>query len=270
MPKALIFDVDGTLAETERDGHRVAFNRAFAEFSLDWYWDVDTYGELLLVSGGKERISHFMRAHNPPTPRFADNDAFIARLHACKTAHYLGIVRGNEMPARPGVLRLVEQARARGVHLAIATTTSPENVDALLGAWYGPQWPMIFPVLAAGDEVRRKKPDPEVYALALARLGLAADECVAIEDSSAGSAAADAAGVDVLVTRSEYFRDQEHAGALAVLDGLGESDAPARGHADGASFSGVVTLEQIDAWQRARRARSPSAAKMPDGARLPA
>ena len=270
MPKALIFDVDGTLAETERDGHRVAFNRAFAEFSLDWYWDVDTYGELLLVSGGKERISHFMRAHNPPTPRFADNDTFIARLHACKTAHYLDIVRGNEMPARHGVRRLVEQARERGVQLAIATTTSPENVDALLGAWYGSQWRMLFPVLAAGDEAQRKKPDPDIYALALARLGLAADECVAIEDSPAGTAAAVAAGVDVLVTRSVYFGHQEYAGALAVLDGLGEPDAPARGHASGASFAGVVTLEQIDAWQQARRARSANAATTPDGARLPA
>ncbi len=270
MPKALIFDVDGTLAETERDGHRVAFNRAFAEFSLDWYWDVDTYGKLLLVSGGKERISHFMRSHNPPTPRFADNDAFIARLHACKTAHYLDIVRGNEMPARPGVRRLVDQARERGVHLAIATTTSPENVDALLGAWYGPQWRMIFPVVAAGDEVRRKKPDPEIYALALARLGLAGDECVAIEDSAAGTAAASAAGVDVLVTRSEYFRLQEHEGALAVLDGLGEPDAPARGRADHASFAGAVTLEQIDAWQLARRARAEGAANTPAGARQPA
>ena len=116
----------------------------------------------------------------------------------------------------------------------------------------------------------RKKPDPEIYTLALARLGLAADECVAIEDSPAGAAAAGAAGIDVLVTRSEYFRLQQHAGALAVLDGLGEPDAPARGHAAGAPFAGLVTLEQIDAWQRARRAPSGSAATTPDGARLPA
>lgn len=253
MFQALILDVDGTLAETERDGHRVAFNRAFADFSLDWHWDVAAYGELLLVSGGKERIRHFIATANPPVPRFADVDAFVAELHARKTAHYQDIVRASDLPAREGVRRLVDEARARGVRLAIATTTSPENVDALLAAWYGPGWRMIFPVVAAGDEVERKKPDPQVYALALARLGLNADACVAIEDSAAGLAAASAAGVDVVLTRSEYFRHQAHAGALAVLENLGEPGAPACGRVNDANWRGTVTLETIDAWRRARR-----------------
>lgn len=266
MLEALIFDVDGTLAETERDGHRVAFNRAFAEFSLDWYWDVATYGKLLLTSGGKERIRHYIRAWRPPTPRFTDCDAFIARLHACKTAHYGSIVRDNCLPARQGVRRLIDQAREREVRLAIASTTSPHNVDALLGAWYGPGWRAIFAVVAAGDEVQRKKPDPQVYALALARLGLDARHCVAIEDSAAGLSSAARAGVDVVVTRSEYFRHQPHVGALAVLDDLGEPDAPARGRVADAPWSGVVTLDTIDAWRGARQAAARTAPRAVPGA----
>ncbi len=266
MFKALILDVDGTLAETERDGHRAAFNRAFAEFSLDWYWDVATYGKLLLTSGGKERIRHFIRAWHPPTPRFTDTDAFVARLHGCKTAHYGRIVRGNDLPARQGVRRLIDQARQRGVRLAIASTTSPQNIDALLGAWYGPAWRAIFPVVAAGDEVERKKPDPQIYMLALARLGLEAQDCVAIEDSAAGLASAACAGVDVVVTRSEYFRHQPHVGALAVLDDLGEPDAPARGRVDDAPWSGVVTLDTIEAWRGARQRAARTGRRLAPGA----
>ena len=131
-PEALIFDVDGTLADTERDGHRVAFNTAFIEAGLDWHWDVDLYGELLAVTGGKERMRHYVERYRPDYRKPADFDALIARLHAAKTRHYTALLGRGGIPLRPGVRRLIEEARARGVRLAIATTTTPDNVSALL------------------------------------------------------------------------------------------------------------------------------------------
>lgn len=191
--EALVFDVDGTLAETE-EAHRQAFNAAFAEAGLDWDWTPGLYGELLKVTGGKERIAH----HRPLPP------SVIAGLHARKTALYAARVAGGAAPLRPGVEALIGEARVRGVRLAIATTTSRPNIDALLAATLGAHAAAWFEAIVCGEDVAAKKPDPEVYRLALAKLGLPAERAIAIEDSWNGVRAAKTAGLRVIATPSLY------------------------------------------------------------------
>lgn len=227
MPlSALIFDVDGTLADTERDGHRVAFNQAFAEAGLDWHWDVALYGELLAITGGKERMRHYLDRHRQDWPRPAGLDQLIAGLHAAKTRHYTALLAGGGIPLRPGIARLLEEARAAGLRLAIATTTTPENVTALLEHSLGRESIDWFEVIAAGDVVPAKKPAPDIYHYALDKLGLAPGDCLAFEDSENGLRAACGAGLTTVITVNDYTRDQDFAGAALVLDQLGEPDRP--------------------------------------------
>jgi HAD superfamily hydrolase (TIGR01509 family) len=213
---ALIFDVDGTLAETE-ELHRQAFNHAFACQGLDWQWDRAVYKDLLRVTGGKERI----RAHHERLRIAAPlSDVDIAELHRIKTAHYAELVETGCCPLRPGVTDLLIAAKARGQRLAIATTTSHGNIDALLSRALGKRWAADFDAIAAGDDVRHKKPAPDVYFEILARLKLNASDCVAIEDSANGLIAASRANIPVLITRSMFFRDGDFSQARVVLDDL--------------------------------------------------
>jgi HAD superfamily hydrolase (TIGR01509 family) len=213
---ALIFDVDGTLAETE-ELHRQAFNHAFARQGLDWQWDPAVYKDLLRVTGGKERI----RAHHERLRIAAPlSDVDIAELHRIKTAHYAELVETGCCPLRPGVTDLLIAARARGQRLAIATTTSHGNIDALLSRALGKRWAADFDAIVAGDDVRLKKPAPDVYVEILARLKLDASDCVAIEDSANGLIAASRANIPVLITRSMFFRDDDFSQARVVLDDL--------------------------------------------------
>ncbi len=224
MPlEALIFDVDGTLAETE-DIHRQCFNAAFAGAGLDWHWSPEAYARLLQVTGGKERIRRYADglAGSP-----ALDEAAIRRLHAAKTGHYVAAVQAGSVTLRPGVRRLLHEARDAGLRLAIATTTTPENVDALLSAALGREGPGLFEVIGAGDMVPRKKPAPDIYRLVLDRLGLPPERCVAFEDTANGLRSALGAGLRVVVTASAYGGAVGE-GALCVLDGLGEPDAPCR------------------------------------------
>lgn len=225
MPQlhALIFDVDGTLADTERDGHRPAFNHAFADFGLDWHWDERLYGELLAITGGKERIRHYAEHHAPGIAARDDFDPLIKALHAAKTAHYVRLVEQGGLPLRPGIARLIAEARQAGIRLAIATTTSPENVTALLQAGLGDESPGWFEVIGAGDIVPKKKPAPDIYTWVLDRLGLPAENCLAIEDSQNGLRAAQGAGLRCVVTVGEYTRGQDFSGAVTVVENLGNA-----------------------------------------------
>jgi HAD superfamily hydrolase (TIGR01509 family) len=225
---ALIFDVDGTLADTERDGHRVAFNQAFAQAGLDWRWDVGLYGELLAVTGGKERMRHYLDRYRPDWARPADLDDLIARLHAAKTRYYTMLLAQGGIPLRPGVARLLAEARAAGIRLAIATTTTPENVSVLLEHALAPVALDWFEVIAAGDVVPAKKPAPDIYQYALEKLGLGAEACLAFEDSENGLRSARAAGLCTVVTVNAYTSAQDFTGATLVLDQLGESRQPFR------------------------------------------
>jgi HAD superfamily hydrolase (TIGR01509 family) len=217
---ALIFDVDGTLADTERDGHRLAFNTAFAEHGLDWHWDEALYGELLAVTGGKERIRFYAERHAPEMLARADFPELVRRLHLAKTAHYVRIVDQGGLPLRPGVAHLIAEARAAGVRLAIATTTSPENVTTLLRASLAAAATDWFEVIGAGDVVPHKKPAPDIYRWVLERLGLPATACLAIEDSENGLQSSLAAGIPTVVTISEYTAGHDFRGARAVLPDL--------------------------------------------------
>lgn len=245
--QALIFDVDGTLADTERDGHRLAFNAAFAEAGLSWHWDAALYGELLAVTGGKERIRHFCEKHEPEFLQRADADERIKALHAAKTRHYLELVGKGGIPLQPGVARLMREARAAGLRLAIATTTTPENVTSLLAASLAPDAPEWFEVIGAGDVVPKKKPAPDIYLWVLEKMGLPASACLAFEDSANGLKAALASGLATIVTESEYTLDHDFTGALAVLSDLGEPDKPCiarRGELHGKRFVDVDLLRR--------------------------
>jgi len=252
--QALVFDVDGTLADNERDGHRVAFNQAFAARGLDWRWDAAGYGRLLGIFGGKERLAHFIEHDLPPAQQPADVDEFVAELHADKTERYVRLLEQGRIPLRPGVERLLREARAQGLKLAVASTTTPRNVDALMRANLGPEGEGFFDVVAAGDMVENKKPAPDVYERALDELGLPAAACLVIEDTHLGLVSARNAGLDVVITVNDYTRDEDFDGALLVLDHLGEPDEPftvLQGDAGGAHWVDVAMLRKRHARARA-------------------
>ncbi len=178
MIKALIFDVDGTLAETE-EGHRKAFNAAFAEAGLDWVWDVDLYRDLHRVTGGKERMRHYAERRSVSAAELSDAD--IARLHLRKNAHYAELVRAGQCPLRPGVERLIRTSHARGLRLAICTTTSRVNIVELIEATLGADGFGLFEVVVSGEDVPAKKPAPDAFLGVIEALGLSPDECLAFE-----------------------------------------------------------------------------------------
>jgi len=247
--KAIIFDVDGTLAETERDGHRIAFNLAFTDAGLDWNWDESLYGDLLAVTGGKERIRYFLSDFHTDF-KHDDIDSLIVNLHARKTKHYVALLESNAIALRPGVERLIEEARAAGLILAIATTTTPQNVTALVSSTLGEQALAWFDCIAAGDIVPAKKPAPDIFDYCLQELGLSADECLVFEDSANGVRSSCGANIMTIVTQNNYTHNDDFSGAITVLDHLGEPDLACTvisGDEISGSYITVDDLKQIHA-----------------------
>ena len=220
--KAFLFDVDGTLSDTERDGHRVAFNQAFEEYGLDWNWDIDTYGKLLAVTGGKERMKYYTENFMDKADIPDNIDSLIPELHQAKTRHYTKLLSSGAIPLRPGVERLIREARDRGYRLAIATTTTPANVTALLTHTLGEEAIDWFDVIAAGDIVPAKKPAPDIYDYAMKQMGLSAEQCIAFEDSENGIHASRGAELCTIITVNGYTHDHDFTGASIVLDQMGE------------------------------------------------
>lgn len=249
--KALIFDVDGTLAETERDGHRPAFNQAFLDNKLDWNWSVERYGELLEVSGGKERMRAFVQQSKPNfvlPERFEDLTAFIKHLHAAKTQYYKQFAQEGRIPLRPGVERLLNEAREKGIRLAIATTTTPANVEALLTNTLGPESMNWFEVIAAGDMVPKKKPAPDIFEYALDHLKLPPENCLGFEDTNNGLISATQTGLKTIVTVNEYTKGQDFTKAILVISDFGEPNKPftvLSGSAGDAKFFDIDLAKQL-------------------------
>jgi beta-phosphoglucomutase-like phosphatase (HAD superfamily) len=221
--QALIFDVDGTLADTE-SAHLAAFNHAFAEMGLDWVWDEALYTELLDISGGKERILHYWKTSCPElleVGAMAQSDT-VNRLHELKTAAYEAAVNGGAVSLRPGVLRLMDEALAQGMQLAIATTTSPVNIAALMRQAIGADWRLNFTAIGDASTAPIKKPHPQVYLQMLDALQLKPDACLALEDSSNGLRAATAAGLATLITPTHFTAHHNFAAALRVVPDLSQ------------------------------------------------
>ena len=236
--QALIFDVDGTLADTE-SVHMAAFNHAFAEVGLDWVWTPELYIDLLEISGGKERILHYWKQVNPDV-RSIDAHALqdqIARMHELKTAAYEAAVNSGAVSLRPGVLKLMDDALAAGLQLSIATTTSPVNIAALLRHAVGEDWRINFSAIGDASTAPIKKPHPQVYLQMLDALKLSARQCLAFEDSSNGLRAATAAGLSTIVTPNAFTAHHDLTGALKVVPDLSH-----------------VTLDSLRQWQNFPRA----------------
>lgn len=218
--RALVWDVDGTIAETEDLGHRVAFNQVFEAHGLPWRWDRPTYGRLLDVTGGRERLLAFMQGRADAPASAEARDALARVLHQQKNARYAALVAQGGIAARPGVRRLMDACRRERIALAVATTTSAANVEALFGSLFGAGWRARFAAVVCAEDAPVKKPDPQAYRLALQQLGAAPDEAFAIEDSPNGLAAARAAGIACGITRSVYFADAGFEGAAWVRPSL--------------------------------------------------
>ena len=246
--QALIFDVDGTLANTERDGHRVAFNQAFKEFGLDWHWSVDLYGELLAVAGGKERIQYYLDRDKPKLPTVDSLTDFISNLHQLKNQYYQALLKKGAIPLRPGVKRLILEAKDRGIRLAIATTSALPNAMVLLENALDPNW---FEVIAAGDIVKQKKPAPDIYYYVLEQMNLTGANCLVFEDSRHGLQAATTAGLKTIVTTNNYTEQQDFKDAIMVVNRLGEPGKPIkiiRGKAKEIDYLNLSNLKRV--WQQ--------------------
>jgi beta-phosphoglucomutase-like phosphatase (HAD superfamily) len=244
---ALVFDIDGTMADTE-EGHRCAFNLAFERFGLAWRWDRTQYHALLRINGGKERLAHFIGASDEPEDEKRRLARLVPQIHAEKTKFYSSLAGDGGIPLRPGVERLIDEAREAGVRLGIASTTTRANIDALLRATLGPRSVAWFSAIACGDEAAQKKPAPDIYRLALRRLEHEAPACVALEDSANGLRAATAAGLQCVVTPTHWTEHDDFAGALLMLPHLGEPTQPLPGEpGDRLRDAAWLTLGELSA-----------------------
>lgn len=220
MMKALIFDCDGVLVDTERDGHRVSFNRAFKAKGFGFEWSVAQYKELLKIAGGKERMSHYFNQVGWPAG-INDKDALIKELHKLKTELFMKIIESGELPLRPGVKRIVDEASAEGMLLAVCSTSNEKAVSAVVNVMLGAERAKRFHIFA-GDVVKKKKPDPEIYLLAQEKLNLKPSECFVVEDSRNGFLAAKSAGTNCVITTNDYTIEEDFTGADLIVSELGD------------------------------------------------
>ncbi|XP_059444732.1 CBBY-like protein isoform X1 [Corylus avellana] len=224
LPSALLFDCDGVLVDTEKDGHRVSFNDTFGERELGVTWDVDLYGELLKIGGGKERMTAYFNKTGWPAkaPKSEEErKEFIASLHKRKTELFMALIEKKLLPLRPGVAKLIDQALEKGIKVAVCSTSNEKAVSAIVSCLLGPERAEKIKIFA-GDVVPRKKPDPAIYVLAASTLGVDPSSCVVVEDSAIGLAAAKAAGMKCIITKSGYTADEDFLNADAVFDFIGD------------------------------------------------
>jgi HAD superfamily hydrolase (TIGR01509 family) len=251
--RALVFDADGTLADTE-ETHRRAFNASFAAAGLPWWWSRRAYRELLRVAGGRERMRAYAQRSSDGLAQRDDFELLLRRLHEDKTRRYDALLRGRPLPLRPGIARLFAEAGAAGVRLALATTTTAANLDALLAPHLGAGWRGRFAAVVCGGDVARLKPAPDAYLEALRRLGLGADEALAFEDSANGIRSAQAAGLGVVATPTWYSLAEPLPPALVALPHLGDAATPLPPEEPGAPF---VDLAHLRSWHAAQAGAAP-------------
>lgn len=247
--KAIFFDQDGVIIDTERDGHRVAFNQTFKEFGYDFQWSVAKYHELLQVSGGKERMRHYLRTEGFGVPvKPEDEDELIKAMHKQKTQTFIGLIESGKLPLRPGVKRLMQEAMDAGLTLAVCTTSNVKSAHAVA---YQILKDIQFEFVLAGDMVSRKKPDPEIYNTALEKTGLKPEACIVIEDSRNGVLAAKAAGLNVVATTNIYTEKEDLSDADIIVTCLGDPDGEKgelRKGGEGLEYDGVLRVEQLVAY----------------------
>jgi HAD superfamily hydrolase (TIGR01509 family) len=244
--KALFFDQDGTIVDTERDGHRVAFNQTFREFGYDFQWDVLKYQELLQVSGGKERMRHYLHTEGfGVAVKPEEEDELIRKLHKRKTEIFIELIERGQLPPRPGVKRLMREATDAGLVVGVCTTSNERAARAVACSVLQD---ISLDFVLAGDVVNRKKPDPEIYTLALQKTGLEPDECTAIEDSRNGVLAAKAAGMHVVATTNVYTERDDLSEADIVVTCLGDPDGEKgelKQGGTGLEYDGVLRLDRL-------------------------
>ncbi len=244
--KAVFFDQDGVIIDTEKDGHRVAFNQTFKEFGYNFEWSVEEYHALLQVSGGKERMRHYLHTKGFGVEvEAAEEDQLIKDMHQKKTATFVELIGSGQLPLRPGVKRLMQETMEAGLILGVCTTSNEKSAHAVA---YGILKDINFEFVLAGDVVSKKKPDPAIYNLALEKTGFKPQECIVVEDSRNGVLSAKAAGLNIVATTNIYTENEDLSDAGIIVTCLGDSDGEKgelRQGGQGLDYDGVLHLGQL-------------------------